>query len=293
MTTIAPPPPAPVGPPPQLAPGGRTALRVGVVAVAAVLLIGAPAGFAVMSVGLSSFRLSVVGQDLPTGMRALTIDTGDAPLAVRITAGADVERPRAELRLVNSTRGIAPGLDVVDDAGGTRLTLRGERPQTPLEWARGGELTVSLPADLARRLSVTAQVRTGAVRTSADLDQLTARTEFGPVILGGDARRVDVHTQDGDIETRRSVSVSESFRADTVNGDITADFGSAAPRSVDAVSRSGDVVIGLPGAGPYLVRTQAGAATTVRVPETGDPAAAAAQVTARADEGDVTVTGSR
>jgi hypothetical protein len=59
--------------------------------------------------------------------------------------------------------------------------------------------------------------------------------------------------------------------------------------SIDAVSRNGDVVIGLPERGPYLVHAQSGASTEVRVAETNDPDVAAAEVTVRSDDGDVVV----
>jgi hypothetical protein len=48
-------------------------------------------------------------------------------------------------------------------------------------------------------------------------------------------------------------------------------------------------VLALPDPGPYLVRAQSGDSTQVRVPETDDPADAAAQITARSDDGDVVV----
>ena len=79
----------------------------------------------------------------------------------------------------------------------------------------------------------------------ADLDQLIARTTNGPVLLSGSARRVEVHSVDGDVITRSAISVTESFGATTIDGDIEVDF-KAAPRTLDATTRDGDISIGLP-----------------------------------------------
>lgn len=47
--------------------------------------------------------------------------------------------------------------------------------------------------------------------------------------------------------------MSESFSATTANGDIKVDFAEAAPGTVDVDRRTGDVVLGLPGQGRYIV----------------------------------------
>jgi hypothetical protein len=61
--------------------------------------------------------------------------------------------------------------------------------------------------------------------------------------------------------------VSESFRADSVDGDVSVAFADAAPRTLDVDTNDGDVSIALPAAGPYLVRAS-GDSTQVQVPQT-------------------------
>ena len=90
MTTVAPPPPAPpFNPPPAsppLAPGGRTAIRVLLIAVASVLVLGTVGTLGVAAWGLSTFRVVTDSKPLPSAMRSLVVDTGQLPVAVRITA---------------------------------------------------------------------------------------------------------------------------------------------------------------------------------------------------------------
>lgn len=285
MTT---PTPATPTPPPPLSNGGRLGIRALLITAAAVLVLGSFGVLGAAAVGVGSTRVVTDSRALPATMRSLVITTGDIPMAIRITADPTVTEPRADLRMVTSTRAANQQLDVANGAEGTRVTVSGETPAW-LEWARGGEITVALPPDLARRLTVTTNLNTGVLMARADLDQLIARTTNGPVILDGSARRIDVNTRNGSITTSKPISVRESFSATTVEGDITAEFKDAAPRTVDAVSRNGDVTVALPARGPYLVRAQSGESTRVRVPETSNPAAAAAQVTARSDDGAVTV----
>lgn len=126
----------------------------------------------------------------------------------------------------------------------------------------------------------------------ADLDQLIARTTNGPVLLSGSARRVEVHSVDGDVITRSAISVTESFGATTVDGDIEVDFKDAAPRTLDATTDNGDVRIGLPPRGPYVVNANTGderGATVVRVPQTTNRTDVAAVITARSENGDVVI----
>jgi hypothetical protein len=103
---------------------------------------------------------------------------------------------------------------------------------------------------------------------------------------------MEIDSRDGSVVTRDPISVSESFTATATDGDITADFKGAPPRTLDVTSRDGDVKIALPAPGPYLVNASTGdedRTTVVRVPQTADRDAAAAVVTARAVDGDVTI----
>jgi Putative adhesin len=289
MTTIAPPPPAPATPPPQLSPGGRTATRVTLIVVAAVLVVGAVVSLVGTAWGVSAFRVITDSKPLPSAMRSLVVDTGSVPVAVRITTDREVREPRADLRMVNSTRANANPLAVTTDRADAKITISGE-PTRFLQWVRGGQITIVLPPDLARRLTVTTQQKNGVVLAQADLDQLIARTDNGAIVLSGSARRIEVHTANGEIVTDDPISVTESFSAATDNGEITVDFSEAAPRMIDATSENGDIVVGLPAGGHYVVNASTdNGDTEVRVPRTSDRENAAAVVTIRSENGDVII----
>jgi hypothetical protein len=295
VTTIAPPPPAPpVNPPPAspppLSPGGRTAIRLLLVATAAVLVLGGVGTLGVAAWGLTTFRVVTDSKPLPSTMRSLIVDTGQLPVAVRITADRGAEEPHADMRMINSARAGSHPLTVTNDSTGTRLTISGE--QSPfLQWGRAGEINVVLPPELARKLTVTSQQRTGVLMAQADLDHLTARMTHGAVLLSGSARRIEVDSVDGDVVARNAISVTESFRATTANGDIKVDF-TTVPRTLDAKTDNGDIRIALPPGGAYVVDADTSyrsGDTAVRVPQTSDPEAAASVVTARSDTGDITI----
>jgi hypothetical protein len=291
VTTIAPPPPAPATAPPPLTPGGRTAVRATLIVAAVVLVVGAVASLGTLAWGISSFRVVTDSKPLPAAMRSLVVDTGSVPVAIRITTDRQAREPHADLRMVNSTRAGANPLSVNTNAAGTRVTLNDEA-STFLDMGRAGEITLVLPPDLSRRLSVTTQQDTGVVLAQADIDQLIARTDNGEVVLSGSARRIEIHTDNGDVVSRDAISVSESFSATTDNGDIRVDFSDAAPRTIDATSDNGDVIIAVPARGPYVVNANTGdenGATVVRVPQTTDRKEAAAVITARSNNGDVVI----
>jgi hypothetical protein len=290
VTTIAPPPAAPATPPP-LSTGGRTAIRVLVIAAAAVLVLGTIAALGATAWGLTTFRVVTDTKPLPSAMRSLVVDSGQLPVAIRITVDRAATEPRADMRMINSTRAGSQPLTVTNEPGGTRVAISGE-PSPFLQWGRAGEITVVLPPELARRLTVTTQQETGVLMAQADLDHLIARTTNGPILLSGAARRVEVHSVDGDVITRSAITVTESFGATTVNGDIRVDFKDAAPRTLDTTTDNGDVRIGVPPRGPYVVNANTGeesGATVVRVPQTSNRNGAASVITARSDTGDVVI----
>jgi hypothetical protein len=176
---------------------------------------------------------------------------------VRLTTDRDAAEPRASMRIVNSPRGGDQTLVVTADGDGTRLTVAGDGSNF-MNWGRAGELTVTLPVELARRLSVTVQQDDGVLLAQANVDELVARNTDGAVILSGSARRIDIRSQD------------------------------AAPRKIEVESVDGDIELSLPDQGPYLVHASADS-TQIRVPETNDPARAVAEVTARSTDGNVSV----
>lgn len=292
MTTIiAPPPPSPAAPPP-LTPGNRTAVRVVLVVAAAVLLIGTVSSLAVAAFGLSALRMTTDTQPLPSAMKSLTVDTADTTTLVRIVADAAATAPRVDLRQVDSRQSPGAAVSVANEPAGTRVTVASHSGAF-MDWNRAGELTVTLPPDLARKLSVTVQQEDGVVMAQADVDQLVARTIDGAIVLSGSARRIEITSQDGSVVTREPISVTESFNATTSDGSINVDFKNAAPKTIDVTSRDGSVTIALPPHGPYLVdaNTDYGdGSTDVQVPQTNDPDDAAAVITARSEDGSVVVT---
>jgi hypothetical protein len=287
---MQPPPAEPaLQPPPALSPGGRTAVRVALIVAATVLVVGTVASLSALAIGISSFRVITDSKPLPSTMRSLTVDTDSVPVAVRITTDRDAREPRADLRLVNSTRAGENPLMVSTDADGTRITLSGEGSSF-LDWGRAGELTLVLPPEVARRLTVNTDQSNGIVVLDADVDQLIARTDNGEAILRGSARRIEIYTDNGRVMTRDPISVSESFLAQTSNGDIEVDLKDTAPRTVEASSDNGDVIIAVPAGGPYVVNANTeNGHTAIRVPRATDRENAVAVITAQSENGDVIV----
>lgn len=273
---------------PALSPGGRSAIRTLLVLVALLGTVSAAAGLGGLAWGISSVRVAAETETLPADMSALTIDTGDMPTAVRITSDRNVREPRVRMRLLNTSRDDQQALKVTRTGGTVGLTVTGT-PSPLFDFGPPGEITVTLPPDVAHRLSVTAKQQVGVLLSQTDLDQLTVHNTDGAVVLGGNARRIEIHTQSGDVQTRDPIVVTDAFIADSTDGHIGVDFKEAAPRTVNVTSQNSDVDITLPPGGPYLVRAQAGEQAKVRVPQTDDASRAVAQVTARADEGSVVI----
>lgn len=288
MTTTLTAPAAPNNPPP-LSGGGRAALRAALVIAAAAAVVATIALLTAGAWGLSAFRLVAEHHDLPGTMRSLTVDTGDSPMRVRITADRDAGEPRVDVRMVASSRGDTARLNITEQADGTHLQVDNPQPGF-LPFGDPGELTVTVPPELGRGLAVTVRQDNGVLIAQADLDQLTATSGDGSVVLRGAVRQVEVRAQNGNIWAREPVSVTESFDVATDNGDIDIGFADTAPRRIDATTRNGDVSMSLPPPGPYLVHAHSGdGSSSVRVPETTDAGRAAAEVTARSDDGNVVI----
>jgi hypothetical protein len=281
---------APPTPPPPLSPGGRSTIRVVLIIAAVVLVIGTVASLGTLAWGVSTFRVVTDSVTLPTTLRSIAVDTGSVPVVVRITGDPKATEPRVDMTMVNSTRADSDPLAVAADGVAARVTI--DEEQSPiLHWGRASQIIVVLPTELARRATVTTQQQTGVVMLETDIDQLVSRTRDGAVVLGGSARDIDITNTHGDVATRGTVSVSQNFKASTETGDLDVDFGTV-PRTVDVRTGDGSITLGLPAPGPYMVDATSGqpwGSTTVRVPQTSDPATAAAVVTARSETGDVTV----
>jgi len=280
--------PAPVDPPPSLTPGGRTAVRTLLVLAATSVLVVGLAGLGVLAWGVSSVRVVADHRVLPGDMDTLVIDTGSVPVAVRVDTGRDTREATADLRLATTSGSGRHRLVVDTDGTHSRIRITGA-PASGFSWARGGEIVVSVPREQARRMTVRTEQQYGAAIVTADLDRLVANVRNGAVVLRGSARAIEAHTVNGEIVAREPIAVTESFLATATSGDITVDFRDTAPRRVEATTRDGEVILGLPERGPYLVRVQAGDSAKVRVPETTDAAAAVSEVIARSDNGAVVV----
>jgi hypothetical protein len=280
LTTTPPPPPLPAG--------RRNAVRVLLVVVAGTLVTGCVLMLGVAAWRVSTLRMTTDTQTLPAAMKVLTIDTANSPVTVRIVADADADVPRADLRAVHPGGADERGLVVTNDVGGTRIGLA-STPPAFMGWSRAGQLTVTLPPDLARELAVITKQEIGDLEFRADVATLDVSTTHGDVTLSGAARRVEVHTQKGDVTaTRNPIRVTEAFSADTRNGDFDVEF-AVAPRTIDVITRNGDIALALPEPGPYTVHAQSGGDVDTRVSETSDPGLAVARVTVRSDYGDVVI----
>ncbi|MUL49729.1 DUF4097 domain-containing protein [Mycobacterium sp. CBMA293] len=275
--------------PPPLSPGGRSAIRTLLVVTALLVTAFAVIGVGGAAWGISSLRIAADTETLPADMKSLTIDTGTMTTAIRITSDRNVREPRVRMRLLNTAQNDRQALKVTRDGGTVGLTVTGT-PSPLFDFGPPGEITVTVPPDVAHRLSVTTKQESGVLLTQTQIDQLTVHSTDAAVVLGGDARRIEIHTQSGDVQTREPIAVSDAFVADTVDGHIAADFRDTAPRTVQATSRDSDIDIALPPVGPYLVRAQAGEDAKVRVPQTDDASRAVAQVTARTNEGNIVIT---
>ncbi|WP_231987892.1 DUF4097 domain-containing protein, partial [Mycobacterium sp. 852002-51152_SCH6134967] len=277
--------------PPLRAGGRRSAMRAVLVLIAALVAFIAVGGLGTLAVGLGASRVVTDSHELPTGLRTLTIDTGDVPMGVRLITDADADRPRVHLRVL--TRAADTRLTIANDASGSRVALGGSGSGFPFSiGADTREIKVILPPDVARELRVTVTHRTGSITSEADVDQLIAKTDTGTVTLSGSARLIDITVRNGDIKTGTRIAVTESFRAITQSGRISVEF-RAVPRITEAIG-SGQVTLGLPGPAPYRISAESAGPhgnVVVTVPQTTD--LNAAEVTARSTSGNVVITQNR
>ena len=273
--------------PPSVSPGGRTAVRAALVIAATAILAVTVALLSAAAWGLSSLRLVTDHQNLPAGMRTLTVDTAGSPTAVRIVTDRDATEPRIDLRMVTTQRDDRDELVVTTSGDDTQIRVDAQPGM--LSFGDPGEITITVPPDLGRRLAVTVRQETGLLIADADLDALTATNTDGAVLLSGTVRRIEVRGRDSEVHARRAVSVTESFIAETRDGDVQMRFAEVPPQ-IEASTRDGDIDIALPEPGPYLVRAQSGdGSARVRVPQTTDAARASATVTATTRDGAISV----
>lgn len=287
ITASPPPPQLPSAAPPPLTPRRRTAVRASLVIAASVLVVSCVVALGMTAWGLSGYRVIADEKTLQADLKSLIIDVGNVPTAVRLTIEDDATVPRVSMRLINLDRSGDHTLDVTEESGTARVTVNGQGSGF-MDWGRAGKITVTLPREIARRLSVTAQLEDGVLLAEADLDSLVVHNVDGAVILGGSARNLEIHTRDGSIVAHEPIAVSESFLAAAVDGDVNVDFVSAPPRRLEATTRDGDVKISLPEPGPYLVQAS-GDSTRVSVPRTNDRARAVAEVSVRTADGNIMI----
>ncbi|MGK2882463.1 MAG: hypothetical protein ACSLE6_17265 [Mycobacterium sp.] len=291
MTIVETPPAVPSTAPPPLGPGGgRTTIRVLLLVAAALLAVASVGILTAAAIGLGNTRVVTDSQALPATMRNLIIDTGRVPVGVRITSDEDASQPRVDVRFVGTDTAGEHTLAVTTEGSDTRIALLGAEPDD-FGWSRAGAITLVLPPELARRLSVTTTQQFGVLMADADLDRLVAHTANGAIVLRGAARSIEVETQHGSIYSRDAIDVRESFFATTVDGGISVDFAQGVPETVEASTGTGDIEIGLPMPGPYRVTVQSGfrSGSEISVDQTNDPASAVATITAESTRGSVTV----
>ena len=120
-----PPPPVLDSPPPTKSGGVRTAMRVVLVVIAALVTLGALGSLGALAFGLSGSRVITDSQELPVGMRMLTMDTGDVPVALRVVTDVDADEPRIDLRVLTSTDDTQ--LTIANDDASSRVTLWRQR----------------------------------------------------------------------------------------------------------------------------------------------------------------------
>lgn len=277
-------------PPPSLSAGVRTAVRTILVIAAVLLLFCGVGALTAAAIGVGSTRVVADTRVLPATMRTLTLDTGSVPMSVQIESDSEAREARAELRFVSAADSHDHSLEITEGAD-TRISLRGTTPDW-LEWARAGQLTIVLPPQLSQRLTVNTTQQLGVLKVDADLDRLVAKSTGGAVILEGSARSIEAEVRQGAVVADDPILVRESFTANVVEGNIEVDFRGAAPKTITATSSDGDVLLGLPGDGPFLVNASSGSdhdATVVRVPQTSNPDEAESVITARTTGGDVVI----
>jgi Putative adhesin len=265
-------------------------VRVVVLVAAAALVIGAVVSLSTLAWGVSTFRVVTDSTALPAALRSVTVNTGSVPVAIRITTDRGAREPRVDMRMVNSTRAGADPLSVNTDGTAAQVTIDAEDSPI-LDWGRASEITLVLPPDVARRLTVTTQQEVGVVFAQADLDALVARSRDGSVVLSGSARRIEISNEHGDVATREPISVTESFRAVTQSGDVDVEF-DGAPKTVEARTEHGDVELALPQPGPFVVNATTAhdwGSTVVQVPQTRDESEAVSVIDAHSETGDVAV----
>lgn len=153
---------------PALSGGNRTVARAVLVLIGVLVAIGSLVSLSVLAFGLSSVHVVTDTRALPANTRSLIVDTGDIPVAVRLTTDADAREPRVDLRMV--TRGDGTQLTVVEDATNSRITLS-DSGSGFLWFKRTGEMNVILPPDVARELSVTVNQQARSLANTASLDQ--------------------------------------------------------------------------------------------------------------------------
>jgi hypothetical protein len=137
-------------------------MRIVLAFIGVVVVLASFASLGVLAIGLSSTRVVTDTQALPSNMRALAIDTGDDQVVVKVVTDADAQEPRVDVRMV--TRGDDSPVAVAAEASSTRITLS-DSGSGFLWFSRTGEITVILPPDVARGLSVTVNERVHPINT--------------------------------------------------------------------------------------------------------------------------------
>jgi DUF4097 and DUF4098 domain-containing protein YvlB len=249
----------------------RTGLVLGVVGIAAVLVVGGVATLrGIMEPGVATSESLTFDVQAPR----LTVDVGSGEVTVGRAAGSQVEVTRT----VRGRGSAEPTLTETSTADGVTLAAECNG------WSFGGcsvdydvrvpdGFVLDLEASSGRLAAAGVQVDSATLQASSgDIDLADVR---GPLVL---------ESSSGEISGERLDTAT--FRARASSGDVTLDFATA-PSAVDVEVSSGEVAVALPAGESYRVQadTSTGEAT-VSVPV--DPAASST-VRVAASSGDVGV----
>ncbi|WP_228977454.1 DUF4097 family beta strand repeat-containing protein [Streptomyces sp. DH12] len=205
----------------------------------------------------------------------LTVDAGDSDVELVPADVADVEVARQVDGWVVAGNGPDASWSLED---GT-LTLR-VRCEALVENC-GARHEVRVP----RGVAVTLRGDNGTVTADGFTAALTLRTDNGDLAVRDARGPLDLSSDNGTLRVEGAASKTVTARSE--NGDVHLAL-RAAPERVEARSENGGVVVELPaGSGPYAVDAGSGNGD-VRADLPRDPASARS-VTARSENGDVTV----
>lgn len=266
--------------------GMRTGVRTALIIIAVLaLIVPLGVGIALFTAGLQT-RVQETSVDLPDGIGDLSVAASTADVVVR--ADANATKPTAQLSYRGSKR--PPQLDV-----------RSRDKKTSVGLKRGGQhfgfssmaLTISLPTDMAKKVSLDLDGRNGRADVRGDYAAITGRADSGAIGVDAQAKSIDLAMKSGTIDARgrfdtakfaidsgqfdsRALSVKQKaeLAVKSGTGDLDLSAGPVPTQGVSASTASGNSTILLPRPGSgdpaYGVRATNGSGDVrVKVPNPG------------------------